>query len=283
MIWWYLAVNKNKLLQTEKIFTSMFSKLVRACVTFSGYRRYAGHLLYSFSSCPDILHLYSCASPSLCEWDWPSSFSMPHRGGLTAFSSRFAGLKVSHRNRRNLYPIAKETWFEVPPPKKKTCLMSALQTCHLKFVDKEEDVLLTSASNLSLSSVLFSMISTDINEAREQLLLANKTKEKTGSRFHDRKRTKNDDWGFSQRTTILFYSRRTFHGPITNGIYELFTWRRPEIYPKDSDYHFPHLTANQIGRILPRQTEHIFFFHCDFPVHLHRSAPTFDLHLVSTL
>lgn len=83
------------------------------------------------------------------------------------------------------------------------------------------------------------MISTDINEAREQLLLANKTKEKTGSRFHDRKRTKNDDWGFSQRTTILFYSRLTFHGSITNGIYELFTWRRPEIYPKDSDYHFP--------------------------------------------
>lgn len=127
----------------------MFSKLVRACVTFSGYQHYAGHLLYSFSSCPHILHLYSCASPSLCEWDWPSSFSMPHRGDLTAFSWRFAGLKVSHRNRRNLYPIAKETWFEVSQ-KKKTCLMSALQTRHLKFVDKEEDVLLTSASKLSL-------------------------------------------------------------------------------------------------------------------------------------
>lgn len=83
----------------------------------------------------------------------------------------------------------------------------------------------------SLSFVLFSMISTDINEAREQLLLANKTKEKTGSRFHDRRRTKNDDWGFSHRTTILFYSRLTFHGSITNGIYELFTGRRPEIYP----------------------------------------------------
>lgn len=34
---------------------------------------------------------------------------------------------------------------------------------------------------------------------------------------------------------------------------------------------FPHLTANQIGWILPRQTEHIFSLHCDFPVHLHRN------------
>lgn len=65
------------------------------------------HLLYSFSSCPDILRLYSCAPPFLCEWDWPSSFlnASPGRPELQQqahpLSDRQRNLDWSSREKKN--------------------------------------------------------------------------------------------------------------------------------------------------------------------------------------
>lgn len=77
------------------------------------------HLLYSSSSCPHILRLCRCAPPSLCEWDWPSSFSAPHQGGLMVGSWRFAGLKVSC-NKRHGSP--KKLSLKFPEKEKKMTL-----------------------------------------------------------------------------------------------------------------------------------------------------------------
>lgn len=113
MIIWYLAVNINKLLQTWKIFTSMFSKLVWACVTFSGYQHCASTFYTHFHPAPTF---YTCKAAHLqpcVNGTDPVLFQCLTREAWWFFSLRFAGLKVSHRNGRNLNPIAKETWFEV--------------------------------------------------------------------------------------------------------------------------------------------------------------------------
>lgn len=59
--------------------------------------------------------------------------------------------------------------------------------------------------------------------------------------------------------TILFYSRLTFHGSITNSIYELFTWRRPEIYLKDSGTVSPSDSQSNWLNITKANWTHILF------------------------